>query len=84
LLEGDERADPQGKYAVLANAGEWSTNAGHPGNDSPAVQEVLYQFLIPKMFAAAARGEMSAEESVRTAESEIKLIYDKWRERGKV
>lgn len=84
LLERDAGADPKGKYALLSGAGEWSTNAGHPGNDSAAIQDVLYQFLIPKMFAAAARGEMSAEESVRIAESEIKLVYDKWRERGKI
>ena len=36
------------------------------------------------MFAAAARGEMTAEEAVEAAEAQIKPIFDKWRERGKI
>jgi len=36
------------------------------------------------MFAAAARGEMSAEEAVRAAEAKVKPIFDKWREQGKI
>jgi multiple sugar transport system substrate-binding protein len=84
LVGTDARAQPPGKYALLADAPQWMTNLGHPGHINVAVDEVFRQFVIPKMFAAAARGEMTAEESVRAAESETKLIYDKWRERGKV
>jgi hypothetical protein len=36
------------------------------------------------MFTAAARGEMSPEEAVKTAEAKIKPIYDRWREQGKI
>jgi multiple sugar transport system substrate-binding protein len=36
------------------------------------------------MFAAAARGEMSAEEAVAGAEAQMKPIFEKWRERGKI
>ncbi|HEY3239672.1 MAG TPA: hypothetical protein VGL92_08920, partial [Acidimicrobiia bacterium] len=79
-----ERADPKDKYALLAGAAEWSTNPGHPGYDHPGIEEVLYQFLIPRMFAAAVRGELSAEEAVKAAEAQITPFFDKWRERGKI
>jgi Tfp pilus assembly protein PilX len=36
------------------------------------------------MFAAAARGDMSAEAAVREAEAQVKQIYDKWRGQGKI
>jgi multiple sugar transport system substrate-binding protein len=36
------------------------------------------------MFAAAARRELSAEEAVSAAEAQIKPIFEKWRERGKI
>jgi hypothetical protein len=36
------------------------------------------------MFAAAARGQMTAEAAVTSAAAEVKAIYDRWRERGKI
>jgi multiple sugar transport system substrate-binding protein len=84
LVATDGKAKPPDKYSLLADAASWSTNFGHPGHANAAFEEVFNQHLVPKMFAAAARGEMTAEDSVRAAEAEIKLIYDKWRERGKV
>ncbi|HLF39991.1 MAG TPA: ABC transporter substrate-binding protein [Acidimicrobiia bacterium] len=84
LLAADARAEPADKYSVLADFADWSTNLGHPGSDNPAIDEVFNGFLIPQMFAAAARGEMSPEETVRAAEQRIQAIYDKWRQRGMV
>jgi multiple sugar transport system substrate-binding protein len=46
--------------------------------------DVFNQFLVPKMFAAAAKGQMTAEEAVKAAEAEMKPIFDHWRERGKI
>ena len=46
--------------------------------------EVFNQFLVPRMFAAAAKGEMSAEDAVKAAEAQMKPIFDQWRARGKV
>jgi multiple sugar transport system substrate-binding protein len=77
-------ADPTGKYALLAGAPEWSTTLGHPGSTNAGVNDVASQFLIPKMFAAAARGEMSAEDAVKAAEAQITPIFDKWRKLGKI
>jgi len=76
--------EPAGKYAVLAHAPEWSTNLGHPGYANAAVDEVFTQYLIPKMVGAAARGQMTAEAAVAAAGAEVKAIYDRWRERGKI
>jgi multiple sugar transport system substrate-binding protein len=83
-LAADARAQPPGKYALLADAADWSTNVGHPGHSNAAMEEVIKASVISQMFAAAARGDMTAEDSVRAAEAEIKPIYDKWRERGKI
>ncbi|MGH8974082.1 MAG: extracellular solute-binding protein [Acidimicrobiia bacterium] len=83
LLAADA-AEPAGKYAVLGGASAWSPNLGHPGNDSPAVEEVVNQFIVTRMFAAAARGELSAEDAVKQAEAQAAPIFDKWRELGKI
>lgn len=84
ILAADTVADPRDKYSVLASATEWSTNIGHPGYDNPAVAEVFSEFVVPRMFAAAARGELSAEDAVKTASAQAAAIFDKWRERGKI
>ncbi|MDQ3945117.1 MAG: extracellular solute-binding protein [Actinomycetota bacterium] len=84
LLANDATGRPADKYSVLATATEWSTNFGHPGNANAATDEVFNRFYIPKMFAAAAAGEMSAVDAVKAAEAEITPVFDKWRERGKV
>lgn len=84
LFAGDPAAQPPGKYSLLAQATEWSTNIGHPGSANAAIDEIFNQYLIPQMFAAAARGEVSAEEAVRTAEGKIAPVFQKWRERGKI
>jgi multiple sugar transport system substrate-binding protein len=84
LLANDARSQPPGKYNVLAGAHEWTTNLGHPGYANGAVDEVVRASIISQMFAAAARGEMTAEEAVKAAEAKIKPIYEKWREQGKI
>lgn len=80
----DPTVQPQDKYALLAGAADWSTNVGHPGYAHGAVDEVYNQHVIPQMFGAAARGEMTAEEAVAAAEARMKPIFDTWRERGKI
>jgi multiple sugar transport system substrate-binding protein len=84
IVSNDARAQPGGKYGLLSNAVDWQTNVGYPGHFNAATDEVVKSFIVPRMFAAVARGEMSAEESVRAAEAKIKPIFEKWRERGKI
>ncbi len=77
-------AKPADKLAVLKNASEWSVNVSHPGPENAAMGEVFSTFIIPNMYAKAARGEMSAVEAVEDAERQIKPIFEKWRRRGLV
>ena len=77
-------ANPPDKLAVLKDSTDWCTNIGHPGPASPAIGEVLYTFVIPNMYAKAARGELSPQQSVAEAEKQIKGIFDNWRSRGLV
>jgi multiple sugar transport system substrate-binding protein len=84
LVTHDDEAQPPTKYSLLADAEAWSTNIGHPGHANAATDEVFFQFIVPKMFAAAARGDMSAEAAVKAAAAQAAPIFDKWREQGKV
>lgn len=82
LIAHDPKADPPDKYAILATAKDWATNVGFPGTANAAIDEVFNSFIVPNMFALAARDEMTAEEAVKWAEGEIIPIFEKWRERG--
>jgi hypothetical protein len=84
IVANDPTAKPVDKYSVLADAESWSRNIGHPGHSTAAAMDAFNQFIIPKMFAVAAKGQMTAEEAVKAAEAEMQPIFDKWRERGKI
>jgi hypothetical protein len=43
---------------------------------------VFGTFIVPNMYARAARGRQSPEESVAEAESQMRPIFEKWRRRG--
>jgi multiple sugar transport system substrate-binding protein len=75
-------SNPPDKLAVLQDAESWSRNVGHRGPASTAIGEVFATFIIPNMFAAAARGERSAQEAVEEAEAQIEPIFEKWRREG--
>jgi ABC-type glycerol-3-phosphate transport system substrate-binding protein len=77
-------ANPADKLAFLKDATCWSTNIGYPGPSNTAIGEVFGTFVIPNMFASAARGEASPKEAVTQAEAQIKPIFEKWRKRGLV
>ncbi len=79
-LRGKLAADRQSPHAypVLADAERWSACPGHPGHTTAAIDEVVQSSVIPSMFARAARGEQSAEDSARHAEADMKRIFAKW------
>ncbi|HET9543595.1 MAG TPA: extracellular solute-binding protein, partial [Acidimicrobiales bacterium] len=77
-------ANPADKLAFLKDATGWSTNIGYPGPSNTAIGEVFGTFVIPNMFASAARGDASPKEAVAQAEAQIKPIFEKWRKRGLV
>ncbi len=76
------RARPADKLALLETATDWSTNLGHPGPANTAEGEVFATFVIPNMFARAARGDATPQQAVADAEAQIRPVFDKWRERG--
>ncbi|HEY1371162.1 MAG TPA: extracellular solute-binding protein [Candidatus Binatia bacterium] len=81
LLAKDTQAKPADKYAVLGDVLNWATNIGYPGYANAAIDEIYQKWIIPVMFAKAAQGVLSPEDSVKEAEAEAKRIWEKWRER---
>ena len=78
LIANDPKGEPPDKYKVLADGLTWATNVGFPGYSTAAIDEVFNTFLIPTMFAKAARDELSPEDSMKAAEREMKRIFAKW------
>jgi multiple sugar transport system substrate-binding protein len=77
-IANDPKAVPPDKYKVLGNVLEWATNVGFPGYASAAIDEAFNTFVLPTMFAKVAREEMTPEEGVKAAETELKRIFAKW------
>ena len=78
-LARDPKADPRGKYEALSGVLDWATNIGSPGYATAGTDEVFNTFVIPRMFAAVARDEVTAEEAAVAAQKEIERIFDKRR-----
>jgi multiple sugar transport system substrate-binding protein len=79
LLAHDPEAQPPDKYKVLGDVSSWATNVGYPGYATAAIDEVFNTFVIPTMFARAARDEMTSEDAVRAADKEVRRIFAKWK-----
>jgi multiple sugar transport system substrate-binding protein len=79
LLADDPAGVPRDKYKVLSNVLDWATNVGYPGYATAAIDEVFNTFVVPTMFAMAARGDVTPEEAASRAEKEIKRIFEKWK-----
>ena len=80
-------AQPSDKLSFLESvesSATWTASIGHPGPSSPAIGEMLGTYLIPNMYARAARGDMSPAESVMQTHQQVELVFDKWRQRGLV
>jgi multiple sugar transport system substrate-binding protein len=76
---------PRGKYTVLTTIAEkYTHNIGYPGTTNAAMDEVFSKYLIPQMFAQVSQGKMSAADSVRSINAQVKDIYAKWTQRGKI
>jgi multiple sugar transport system substrate-binding protein len=78
-ISNDSKATPPDKYKVLGNVLDWATNVGYPGYATAAIDEVFNTFVIPTMFAKAARDEMTPEDAARAADKEVRRIFDKWK-----
>jgi multiple sugar transport system substrate-binding protein len=78
-LAADTKGVPAGKYKVLGDVLNWATNVGYPGYATAAIDEVFNTWVIPTMFAKAARDEMTPEAAVDAADKEVRRIFDKWK-----
>jgi multiple sugar transport system substrate-binding protein len=78
LIAKDPKGDPPDKYKILGDFINNATNVGYPGYSTAAIDEVFSTFVIPTMFAKAARDDMSPEDAIRAAEREMKRIFAKW------
>ncbi|MGZ5477554.1 MAG: extracellular solute-binding protein [Thermoanaerobaculia bacterium] len=79
LISNDPKGVPNDKYKVLGDVLSWATNVGYPGYASAAIDEAFNTFVLPTMFAKAARDEMKIEDAVRTADNELRRIWAKWK-----
>jgi multiple sugar transport system substrate-binding protein len=77
-LSNDAKAIPHNKYHMLGDALSWTTNVGYPGYATAVMDESFNTFVIPTMFAKAARDEMTVDAAVRAADEELKRITAKW------
>ncbi len=75
-------AKPSDKLSVLKDALDWSTNVGREGSANAAIGEVLGTFILPDMYARAARGQATPKEAVARAQRRIEPIFARWREQG--
>jgi len=73
---------PADKLTVLLTAKDWVTYLGWPGPSNPAVAEVYATNIIPTMMGRAARGDVSADDAIAEAETQINDIFNRWREKG--
>jgi multiple sugar transport system substrate-binding protein len=76
---------PKGKYTILTTIAEkYTHNIGYPGTTNAAIDEIFQKYLIPQMFAQVSQGKMSAADSVKSTAAQVKDIYARWKERGKI
>ncbi|WP_242395270.1 extracellular solute-binding protein [Anaeromyxobacter oryzisoli] len=78
LISNDPKGKPPDKYRILGDVLEWATNVGYPGYATAAIDEVFNTFVIPTMFAKAARDALSPADAARAAAREVQRIFDKW------
>jgi len=84
LVAVDKKATPSDKYAIFTDADRWTVNVGYPGYANAAIDEIWKGWLIPRMFADAASGRLSPEESLKMYSGQASRIFDTWRARKKV
>jgi len=78
ILSDDPTSHPRDKLKVLETVNEWHDIYGYPGPDTPAIDEIANNYIIPDMMASAATGKMTPEEAMKWADTEIKAVFAKW------
>ncbi len=84
-LERDAVAKPAGKYKVLGEIAEkYTNNVGYPGFANAGIDEMFNKFLIPQMFAEVAQGKRTPDDAASEYDRQIREIFQKWRDLGKL
>lgn len=81
-IANDPKAVPPDKYAVLGDVLDWATNVGYPGYSNAAIDETWNTWVLNTMFAKAATGAETPEAALAQAETAMKAIWAKWKDRG--
>ncbi len=81
IIAKDSKAVPPDKYAVLSDVLDWATNVGYPGYSNAAIDETFNTWAINTMFAEAAAGAETPENALMRAETKMKAIWAKWKDR---
>ena len=84
LIAKDTKAVPTDKYAVMSDSLDWSTNVGYPGYSNAAIDETFNTWVLNKMFARAATGVETPENALKQAETAMKAIWMKWKDKGMI
>jgi multiple sugar transport system substrate-binding protein len=79
-LDKDPQANPPRKYYALKDALHWTPNLGAPWFASPAWMEVFNAFVIPRMFANVAQGNLTPADAAAEAQKEVTAIVEKWKQ----
>jgi multiple sugar transport system substrate-binding protein len=57
---------------------------GYPGYANAAIDEIFSTWVISTMFVQAASGKLPPEDAMNQADQEVKRIFKKWKDKGKV
>lgn len=84
LISNDKKAVPPDKYKVMSDVLDWATNVGYPGYSTAAIADTYQTWLLNTMFAEAATGAEAPEDALKKADTKMKAIWAKWKERGMI
>jgi multiple sugar transport system substrate-binding protein len=84
LVSNDPKAVPPDKYAVLSDVLDWATNVGYPGYSTAAIADTFQTWIVNTMFAQTATGAESPEDALKQADTKMKAIWAKWKDRGMI
>lgn len=83
-ISNDPKAVPHDKYAVLGDVLDWATNVGYPGYATAAIADTFQTWVLNTMFAQCATGAETPEDALKQADTKMKAIWAKWKERGMI
>jgi multiple sugar transport system substrate-binding protein len=78
ILSNDPTSKPPDKLNILQTANEWMCTYGWPGPGTPAVAEVVANYILEDLMSRVATDKQTPEEGIAQAEKLMKAIFEKW------